>query len=141
MRKLVPALAVMLGFALACGDSDTPSTTPETPVIQVNPTPPPEAKPAEPPPEVKPAEPKEEKRTEKISTTVTIEAVRKGAIQNAGRQAIVDKAKGMGYTRVDDVDHGTPSCNASTCTATVTGIVTKMVKVDADGKVLEEKKL
>lgn len=137
MRKLMPTLVVMLGFALACGDADT---TTETPVITVDPVaqPTPPAEPATPPP---PAEPKEEKVSETISTTVSIEAVRKGAIDNAGRQAIVEKGKGMGYSRVDNIKTGDPTCNASTCTATVTGSVSKMVKTDADGKVLEEKKL
>ncbi len=133
MRKLMPILTVMLGFALACGDADT--TTTETPVIKVD------AQPTQPAEPVAPAEPKEEKKTETITTQVSIEAVRKGAIENAGRQAIIEKGKGMGYSRVDNIKTGEPTCNASTCTATVTGSVAKMVKTDADGKVLEEKKL
>jgi hypothetical protein len=134
MRKLMPTLALMLGFALACGDADTTS---ETPVITVDPV----AQPTTPAEPAAPPEPTEEKKTETISTQVSIEAVRKGAIENAGRQAIIEKGKGMGYSRVDNIKTGEPTCNASTCTATVTGSVAKMVKTDHTGKVLEEKKL
>lgn len=133
MRKLMPALAVMLGFALACGGADT--TTTETPIIKVDAQPTPPVEPVAPP------EPTEEKKSETITTTVSIEAVRKGAIENAGRQAIIEKGKGMGYSRVDNIKTGDPTCNASTCTATVSGSVAKMVKTDHTGKVLEEKKL
>lgn len=125
MRKLLPTLAVMLGFALACGEGDQGGT--DAPVITVEqPTTP--DKPAEP---EKPAEPTEKKVTETISATVSVPAEQRATIENRGRQEIISKGKSMGYTRVDNIKVGTESCSGSTCTATVTGTVTKTVKVEA----------
>ncbi|MCK6506038.1 hypothetical protein L6R53_22095 [Myxococcota bacterium] len=124
MRKLLPTLAVMLGFALACGEGDNGGT--DAPVITVEQ--PATDKPAE---AEKPAEPTEKKVTETISATVSVPAEQRATIENRGRQEIISKGKSMGYARVDNIKVGAENCSGSTCTATVTGTVTKTVKVEA----------
>ncbi len=130
MRKLIPTLGIMLGFALACGGD---SGTTETPVITVEPEKPADpVKPAEPEKPAEPAEPETKVVTETISETVNIEAAKKGQIEAMGRREIIAKGKSMGYSKVNNIKVGEPNCKGSTCTATVTGTVSKTVKVEAE---------
>lgn len=124
MRKLLPVVGIMLGFALACGGSDTDE---ETPVISVEPQ-----KPTEPAEPEKPAEPTTKTVTETISESVTIEANKKAQLNALGRREIVSKAKAMGYSNVSNIKVGEASCSAKTCTATVTGTITKTVTVEPE---------
>ena len=127
MRKLLPVVGIMLGFALACGSSDTEE---ETPVITVEPQKPTEPeKPAEP---EEPAEPTTKTVTETISETVTIEAKKKAQLNALGRREIVSKAKAMGYSKVNNIKVGEATCSAKSCTATVTGTITKTVTVEPE---------
>jgi len=121
MRKLLPTLAIFLGFALACGGDDNAS---DAPVITVEPR---VQQPQQPPP------PTEKQVTETITATVTVDANKRATIENKGRQEIVAKGKGMGYSRVDNIKVGEERCTGSSCTATVTGTVTKTVKIDPNG--------
>lgn len=125
MRKLVPTVGVLLAFAMACGGGDGG----EAPVISVEPDAPTE--PAEPD---APAEPSEKQVTETISAKVSVPEGQKATITNRGRKEIVSKGKSMGYSRVDNIKVSDPTCTGGTCTATVTGTVTKTVKVEAEDK-------
>lgn len=124
MRKLFPVVAVMLGFALACGSSDSDEATP---TITVEPQ-----KPDDKAKEDKPAEPTTKTVSETISTTVSVDAQRKAQLSALGRKEIVAKAKSMGYGNVSNINVGDPNCAGATCTATVTGTVTKTVTVEGE---------
>lgn len=124
MRKLLPIVGVMLGFALACGGSDTEE---ETPVISVEPQ-----KPTEPEQPAEPAEPTSKVVSETISEVVTVDAEKKGQITALGRKEIVAKAKSMGYSNVSNIQVGETTCSGKTCSATVTGTVKKTVQVEAE---------
>ncbi|NOY27884.1 MAG: hypothetical protein GXP62_18625 [Oligoflexia bacterium] len=126
MRTLIPTLAIMLGFALACGEGD--NNTDQGPVITVQPQTP------TPPPVVpqKPAEPTTKVVTQTISTTVAVTQTKKGTIEKEGRQAIIAKGKAMGYSRVTNIKLGATTCKSSRCTATATGSVSKTVTVEPE---------
>ncbi len=141
MRKLLPTLGVMLAFTLACGGGDDATTT-DAPVVTVEPQKPAEpvkpAEPAQPAEPEKPAEPETKVVTETITDSVSVEAARKGQIEALGRRQIVAKGKSMGYSKVTNIKVGDPTCSAQTCTATVTGSVSKTVKVEDEAEGGEE---
>lgn len=126
MNKLIPSLALMLGFALACGEGDDADN--DGTVITVEPVT------IEDPVEVveAPPEPTEKVVTETISATVTVPSAQKATINNKGRQEIISKGKSMGYGSVNNIKVGQERCSGSTCTATVTGTVSKTVKIEAE---------